>query len=98
MQIDTLTNFVSSLDLNKGKLNISKLSAGLLDGSISGSAVINSNGNWSKTLRIKQIPFEKLAAEYMDNMSMTGATNGSISLRSNGKSIHDWVQAFIRWR
>ncbi|GEM_PF-5812494 len=87
----TLSGFTSNFKLNGGKLNISRFSAGLLGGKISGNGTLNAKGSWNKSVKLANIPFEKLAANYMDNVALTGMTNGSISLRSNGKSMHDWM-------
>ncbi|MDG1287562.1 MAG: AsmA family protein [Rickettsiales bacterium] len=87
----TLSDFTSALKLNNGSLRVSNFKAGLLGGEVSGSGALNAKGTWNKTLKITNIPFEKLAVNYMEKVALTGMTNGSISLKSNGKSMHDWM-------
>ena len=86
-----LSQFKSKLKLKSGNLNISNFSAALLGGNVSGNGRVNIKGNWNKTVSLKNVPFAKLAQKYIKDVAMTGTLNGNISLKSNGKSMHDWM-------
>lgn len=81
----------SQLKLASSKLNINSFSAGLLGGKISGNGTVDANGQWNDTINLSGIPFDKLAVKYLDKVSITGTTNGSISFSGYGKSVSDWM-------
>lgn len=85
------TDFKTKLGLTNGKLKIRNYSGAILGGNVSGSGNANINGSWDIKAKISNMPFENLATQFTQKVAITGNTTANLSFRSNGKSMHDYM-------
>lgn len=96
MQQMVLDNLEAKLKLRNGKLEIAVPQAGLAGGSVTvkaGVDTMQSTSLWHKEVTLKNVPFEELTGSFLKKNRLKGITNGEISFKGKGNSVHDWVSS-----